>query len=313
MAVKIFGKTVSTPAAAAIAGGSGLAIYFAYKQHKASQASASGASNPSAIDPVTGLPYSQDQQIDPLTGQAYLAEAQQYGSVSAAEQAVAASSSLDYSSAYGTGYGAVGTSSAAPLVTANTTQATTYASNSAWAQAVEAGLSTIGYSSTDIAAALGRYLGNLSETPDQASIVGAALAEFGPPPVGSYQIILAPATTSTGSGSTGSGTTDGAGTTGSTTSSIGTAYPAPGNLHQTVYPTQASLAATAVPNALCHWQVLRGGQSVIDSSATTSSSGAFHAEATGLAPKTAYQWRVAVDQSGTNKASAWSNGSFTTT
>lgn len=91
MAVKIFGHEISTPAAAAIAGGSGLAIWFAYKQHKASQA-ASSASSPSAINPVTGLPYSEDNQIDPLTGQAYLQEAQEYGSVSAAEQAVAAES-----------------------------------------------------------------------------------------------------------------------------------------------------------------------------------------------------------------------------
>ena len=209
---------------------------------------------------MTGLPYSQDSQVDPLTGQTYLAEAQQYGSVSAAEQAVAASSSLDYSSAYGTGYGAVGTSSAAPLVTANTTQATTYASNSAWAQAVEAGLSTIGYSSTDIAAALGRYLGSLSETPDQASIVGAALAEFGPPPVGSYQIILASSTTTAAAGTTSTGTTGTTTGTGTGTTSIGPAYPAPSNLHQTVYPTQASLAANAVPNALCHYQVLQGRQ-----------------------------------------------------
>ena len=118
--------------------------------------------DPSAIDPVTGLPYSQDNPIDPLTGQAYLTEAQPYGSVSAAEQAYAASSSLDYSACLRDRRRrrrlVVGGQN---LVPSNTVQGTTYASNSAWAQAVEAGLSDVGYSSTDIAAALGRYLGNL--------------------------------------------------------------------------------------------------------------------------------------------------------
>ena len=212
MAVKIFGHTISTPAAVAIAGGSGVAIWFAYKQHKASPASTS-ASNPSAIDPVTGLPYSEDNQIDPLTGMTYLAEAQQYGSVSAAEQATAGESSAALSSAYGgygTGSGLVGSN------TGVTTEVASggYASNAAWAQAVTAGLSALGYTSTDISAALGMYLGGLPLTalPDgqsAVSIVQAALAEYGPPPVGTYQVIMPTGTGSTGSGSTGSGTTDG--------------------------------------------------------------------------------------------------------
>ena len=216
MAVKIFGKTISTPAAAAIAGGSALAIWFAYKQHKTSAASASG----SAIDPVTGLPASQDSAIDPLTGMAYLAEAQEYGSVQAAEQAAAGQSAVDYSSAYGAGGGyGYGSSGATSLVPSNTVQGTTYATNAAWAQAAEAGLTDIGYASTDVAAALGRYLGNLSETSAQATIVTAALAEYGPPPVGSFTIILAPVTTPTGSGDGsggGSGSGDGSGSGGST-------------------------------------------------------------------------------------------------
>jgi hypothetical protein len=203
MAIKILGKTISPPMAVAIAGGSGLAIWFAVKHKKSSS-----SSSPSAIDPVTGLPYSQDSQIDPLTGQSYLAEAQEYGSVQAAENAVAGQSSIDYSSAYGSGgYGPVGTS-AAPLVPSTTVQGTTYASNAAWAQAVEAGLTDIGYSSTDIAAALGRYLGGLSLTSTQATIVQAAIAEYGPPPVGTYQVILAPVTGPTGSGD-GSGSSGG--------------------------------------------------------------------------------------------------------
>lgn len=217
MAVKIFGKTVSTPMAVAIAGGSGLAIWFAWKQHKTSSSSGTSAS---AIDPVTGLPYSQDSQVDPLTGLPYLAEAQQYGSVSAAENAVAGQSSVDYSSAFGTGGGLVGSSTGSSLVPANTVQGTTYASNAAWAQAVEAGLTDIGYASTDVAAAVGRYLAGLSLTAAQATIVQAAIAEFGPPPVGTFQVILAPTTTPTGSGN-GSGSGSGS-ASGSSSGSGGT-------------------------------------------------------------------------------------------
>ena len=218
MAVKIFGHSFSTPAAVAVGGGSLVAVYFAYKQHKASSASAS-ATDPTAIDPVTGLPYSQDNQIDPLTGMAYLAEAQQYGSVSAAEQATAGEASASLSSAYGsspyeTGSGVVGSSGTTSISSGG------YASNAAWAQAVTAGLTALGYTSTDISAALGMYLGGLplTDLPDgqsAASIVEAALAEYGPPPVGSFTAVM-PSTGSTGSGSTGSGTTDGGVTTGPT-------------------------------------------------------------------------------------------------
>lgn len=226
MAVKIFGHQVSTPAAAAIAGGSGLAIWFAYKQHKDSTSAAVSAASPSAIDPVTGLPYSQDSAIDPLTGQAYLAEAQEYGSVSAAESAVAGESSLDYSSEFGSGSAGSSTGVTTEVASGG------YASNAAWAQAVTAGLTDIGYTSTDVSSALGMYLGGLPLTVladgvSSASIVEAALAEYGPPPVGSFQIILASSTGATGSGNTGTGTSTGTTTTGTgstgTTTTTGTA------------------------------------------------------------------------------------------
>ena len=47
------------PGAVAIAGGSALAIWFAYKQHKDPRPRRRSATSPSAIDPVTGLPYSR--------------------------------------------------------------------------------------------------------------------------------------------------------------------------------------------------------------------------------------------------------------
>lgn len=234
MSVKVFGHTISTPAAVAIGGGSLVAVWFAYKQHKASSSTTS-ASNPSAIDPVTGLPYSQDNQIDPLTGMAYLAEAQQYGSVSAAEQAVAGEASTSLSSAYGTGSGYTGSSGAGTSLEAVPGG---YASNAQWAQAVTAGLSDLGYSSTDVAAALGMYLGSLplSTLANGVSAVGivqAALAEYGPPPVGTFTIIMptGSGSTSTGSGSTGSGTTDGGPTSGPVSTT-----PAPAPRHRSRSP-----------------------------------------------------------------------------
>lgn len=189
--IDIAGHKVTPVAAGAIIAGSALAVYFAYKRKKS-------AKSPTGLDPVTGLPYSQDNQVDPLTGQEYLAEAQQYGSVSAAESAVAGESSLAYSNG-GTSTGPVGT--AQDLQPVTSVGGTTYASNSAWSQAVQAGLADIGYSPTDVSNALGRYLASEPLTAAQASIVQAGIAEYGPPPVGSYKVILAPASTPTGSGS----------------------------------------------------------------------------------------------------------------
>lgn len=207
--INVFGHKVKPLTAGAVAVGSAAVIWFAVKQH---QAAAGTSASSSAIDPVTGLPYSQDDTDDPLTGLTYLGEAQQYGSVSAAEQAAAGESSLDLSTAAGTGSGVIGNSGATTLVPSTDTTAATYATNAAWAQAVEAGLTDIGYTSTDISAALGRYLGSLSETADQATIVDAAIAEYGPPPVGTYTVILATSSTATGSGNTGTGTSTGTGT-----------------------------------------------------------------------------------------------------
>jgi hypothetical protein len=197
--ITVFGKKISPAAAVAIAGGSGLAIWFAYKHHQASASS----SDSSAIDPVTGLPYSEDDTTDPLTGMTYLAEAQQYGSVSAAEQAYAAESSADEAEDTGTGTDLTGSSAGV------TTEvpAAGYTTNAQWAAAVTAGLTDLGYSAADVSAALGAYLGSLPETSAQAAIVNDALAEYGPPPVGTYTVILASSTGPTGSGTGGGATT----------------------------------------------------------------------------------------------------------
>lgn len=188
--IDVFGRKVRPLAATAIGAGSLAVIWFAWRQRKASAGTGTPAS---AIDPLTGLPASQDNATDPLTGEGYLAEAQQYGSVQAAEQALSGTGiagTYQDNYGYGGGYGTGG----APLVTGTTVQGTSYATDAAWAQAVEAGLTDIGYSPTDVAAALGRYLGSLPETSAQASIIRTAIAEYGPPPVGSYQVIMSSGT-----------------------------------------------------------------------------------------------------------------------
>lgn len=188
-------------------------VFYIYKKGSSGSSTASTASTGTntGTDPVTGLPYSEDNTTDPLTGMTYLAEAQEYGSVQAAEQAMSA----NYG-AYGAGYGTTpygGYDAGYPTSNTgySTETATGYATNAAWSQAVTSGLVALGYSSTDVSTALGLFfaqqpLGTLADGVNAASIVQAAEAEYGPPPVGSYSIIPAN-TNSTGAGGTGSGAT----------------------------------------------------------------------------------------------------------
>ena len=190
--MKIGGKNISNWWLIGGAIGVG-AVYLIVKKGGLGGSGSSTAAG-SQVDPVTGLPASEDNTIDPITGMTYLAEAQQYGSVQAAEQAVSSgqglygasggTSALD--SGFPTGFAGLGGTSTNPAPG-------TYQTNAQWAQAVTAGLSDLGYNSTDVAAALGLYFQNhpLGVAPDGASylsIVQAAVAEFGPPPVGSFQI-----------------------------------------------------------------------------------------------------------------------------
>ena len=193
--VKIFGHSLSPLEAGATIIGGLAAVYFVYKQHKASTAASTSSTS---IDPVTGLPYSQDNVADPLTGETYLAEAQQYGSVSAAEAAFASASSLASTSAAGTtdGTGLLGGN----LTSTQTVSGATFATNTAWAQAVTVGLGDIGYVQSDVASALGMYLAEmplntLADGVSAVTIVQTALAEYGPPPVGTFTIIQPPTTT----------------------------------------------------------------------------------------------------------------------
>jgi hypothetical protein len=189
--VKSLPKPVIVGGIAITAGGSGIYLFIHHKKtgswfgsSTASTASTAG----SAIDPVTGLPTSQDNVIDPLTNMTYLAEATEYGSVTTAEASV---------SAYGQGSTAT---AAYPASTpaAGSVGSPTYTSDAAWAQAVQAGLSDISgssdYDGTDIGTALGAYLTMTPLTADQAKLIGVAIAEYGYPPSGQIQIITVPVT-----------------------------------------------------------------------------------------------------------------------
>ena len=201
--MKIGGKEIKP--AYLIGGGAALVGGYIFWKRQASGAAAAGTaaastSTASAIDPLTGLPVSQDNVTDPVTGMTYLQEAQEYGSVSAAEEAVSTGGSYGAygQSGYGidSGYPSSGYSGTTPSPTG-----TTYTTDSQWASAVQAGLVGVGYSATDIAAALGLYFAGHPVSSTQATILQVALAEYGPPPVGTYTIITSPS----GPGPTGGG------------------------------------------------------------------------------------------------------------
>jgi hypothetical protein len=200
-------KNLGTGGKIAVVGGGLVSVYLVYRYKK--NQSASSATSASAIDPVTGLPTSEDNTVDPLTGQTYLAEAQEYGSVAAAEQAVSAESS----SLANEGSAAETSSYGYSPGTGSTVSGTGYASNAAWSQAVTAGLGDLGYSSSDVASALGLYLGGLplntlADGTSAVSIVQAALAEYGPPPTPpAAGIIMPTGTTTAAAGSTSTTTT----------------------------------------------------------------------------------------------------------
>jgi hypothetical protein len=183
---------------ASLIGFTGITGYLAWKHHAStgswnpwsSGSSSSATTSTTTIDPVTGMPSSQDDATDPVTGLTYLAEAQQYGSVAAAEADV---SQFGQSTASGSGVGVSPATYPVAGSPAGTQTGNPYTSNAAWSQAVQAGLTDIGYSAIEVASALGLYLTGQPLTPAQAKIVNTAIGEYGPAPVGNLQVILAPA------------------------------------------------------------------------------------------------------------------------
>lgn len=160
-----------------------------------SRSSASSSAATTATD--TG------SQIDPATNMTYADEIAQYGSAAAAEAAVGGGYGIGDTSGYGysgLGYGYP----ADDYTTTDTSTPQTYVTNAQWAQAAEAGLTSLGYNAQTVGAAIGRYLASLPLTSDQVTIVQTAVAEYGNPPVGSYAIIAQPS--SGGTASAGGGT-----------------------------------------------------------------------------------------------------------
>jgi hypothetical protein len=205
-----------------VGGGAGLVlvVYLYRRGTSSSTASTATGTSGSSIDPVTGLPYSEDDTVDPVTGMTYLAEAQEYGSVQAAEEAYqsGAEAEDDYGSDSGdSGY--VGTAGY-PTSNVGTTSTTTtaYTTNAQWAQAVTAGLVSLGYSASDVTTALGLFFADAQLSSAQANIIQIAEAEYGVPPVGTYSIVQSGnGTGATGtSGSAGNGSSTGTGTSSST-------------------------------------------------------------------------------------------------
>jgi Fibronectin type III domain len=224
---------LSTTQKYVVAGG-GLAIgVFALVQHHSKTGSwspfatgtaATSNSSATGTDPITGMPYSDDNATDPITGQQYLAEAEQYGSVQAAEASVSA---FGQSTASGSGI-PVNPASPASSGSINTpVGSSVYTSNAAWAQAATAGLTDVGYSGTDVATALGDYLTQTPVTPAQATLINTAIAEYGPAPVGNLQVILQPTATASNTPPPATTTTT---TPTSTTKATVKIPPMPGNL-----------------------------------------------------------------------------------
>ena len=191
----------------AVVGGGALVVYVAYRNYESSSTSSASASTATsgattaatadAIDPVTGMPTSDDDVDDPMTGMTYLAEATEYGSVSAAESIFEDNGSLD--GALGDGYSDVdGTLEETPYSTTTGTETgSNYTSNAQWSQAAQQGLTEIGYTATDVASALGDYLNSIPMSAADVSIVQTALAEYGSPPTGTFSIVQAPTTSTT--------------------------------------------------------------------------------------------------------------------
>lgn len=182
---------------AVILGSAGVGGYLVYRHHKNtgswnpwSTGNATSSASSAAINPVTGMAYTQDNAIDPITGETYLGEAQQYGSVAAAESSVSA-----YGQSTATGSGIpVNPASPAPSGSINTpVGSSVYTSNAAWSQAATAGLVAVGYDGPTVATALGAYLTQTPLDPDQIKIVSTAIGEYGPAPIGNLQIIPKPA------------------------------------------------------------------------------------------------------------------------
>lgn len=214
-----------------IAGGTIVGGYALYEHHKktgswsplASTSSSTTSSTAlvantagTITDPSTGTVYS-DTAIDPVTNMTYASEISEFGSVATAEADVSqyGTTSTTGEETYDSDY----VSAQSQDLTTTISGENVYTSNSAWSQAVQAGLEDISgstsYDGTDIGTALGAFLQGEPLTAAQAQLISVAEAEYGNPPQSAPPITLVPTTTT--------------GTTTTSTVATGT-YPAPKDL-----------------------------------------------------------------------------------
>ena len=165
--IAIAGKHVPKPA---VYGGIAVAVVGGVLWIRSRNSSAAAST---AATPYTGA-AAADPSVDPATGIPYADEAGAAGYGSGTAYGYPAGGGV-YTPVPGTG-------------TAG------YTDNAQWAQAVEQGLTGLGYDPIAVGAAIGKYLAKLPLTTAQTTIVQTADAEYGPPPVGSFAIITAPGT-----------------------------------------------------------------------------------------------------------------------
>jgi hypothetical protein len=201
--VKIGGKEVPSWA---VYGGIGVAVVGGVLWWRNRSNSSTGtatattaATDSSLIDPATGIPYA-DETAGSIGGTG------------------------GYS---GLGYGY----QTSDITGSSLSTGTSFTTNAQWSQAVEAGLTGLGYDPLAVGSAVGKYLLNQPLTSDQVTIVQTAVAEYGPPPVGTFAIIAGGSAPPPPSG--GGGTPPPGGTGGGGTPPLGR-LPAPVGVHLTI-------------------------------------------------------------------------------
>jgi hypothetical protein len=166
----------------------GGATLLAYKKKKSAGTAPAGSAAGMVTDQTTGQSYPADS-IDPVTDLAYGIELQEYGSVAAADAAVAQPGSTYAGTGTPGGNGggdsydgqSSGGSGASPT-------------NAQWVTEVEAALSQLNYADADIQQGLARYFssspqGTAADGTNLYQMMDTAIGEFGPPPTGTYALV----------------------------------------------------------------------------------------------------------------------------
>jgi hypothetical protein len=182
---------------AVVIGGIGVVGLVVWQRQKESKAKAAAAAAPAAAgavpaaagttDPTTGQVY-PDGAVDPETGQPYAQEIAEYGSVSAADSVIG-SGSLGQSGGLGSNGGYV------EQTPQQASTGSTVTTNAQWMAEVETGLSEQNYTASDIGQGLAAYFAGkpLSTTSDGTNLytmMNLAVSEYGPPPTGSYPLLI---------------------------------------------------------------------------------------------------------------------------